>query len=288
VVHASVVHHYRVELSGPLSAVAKELAEIGRPGVGPTFVVAREEGIEYWEAMSRRHPRVTFGIECFAAYEDELLHAVVQNGETTIMARTGVLPSDWGSFHDEDGEPIDDALLREAADRVFRQRLRFDTGRHGSGLATALTFGKALGRLCCRLEETACADRPGDALDAVVELAVLALWTSTCGSSVDSAERDFQHALRTTQSMVHAGRSEFRWQADELDWSEWLRWLIGSTSEVIDAATHVVLERETELHALGAEHYGTPTEQLEVAARSLLTICIEALALFGDAKATAV
>ena len=91
-----------------------------------------------------------------------------------------------------------------------------------------------------------------------------------------------------TQCMVHAGRSEFRCEAAELDWSEWLRWLIGSTSDVIDDATHVWLEPENELHALGAEHYETPIEQLESAARSLLTTCIQAPALFGDAQASAV
>jgi hypothetical protein len=88
--------------------------------------------------------------------------------------------------------------------------------------------------------------------------------------------------------MVHAGRSEFRCEAAELDWSEWLRWLIGSTSDVIDAATHVWLEPENEAHALGAEHYETPIEQLESAARALLTTCIQALALFGDARTSAV
>ena len=282
------MYHYRVELIGPPSAISKEIVEAGQPCAEATFVVAREEGIDYWETISRRHPRVTFGIEYFEAYEDVLVHAVIRNGETTIMARDGVIPSDWGSFHDEDGEPIDGALLRAAAEWVSEQRLRYDAGAHESGLATALTLGKALGRLCCRLEETVSTDGPGDALDAVVELAVLALWTSTSGSSISSAERDFQHALRMTQCMMHAGRSEFRCEAAELDWSEWLRWLIGSTSDVIDAATHVWLEPETELHALGAEHYETPIEQLESAARSLLTTCIQALALFGDAEASAV
>ena len=45
---------------------------------------------------------------------------------------------------------------------------------------------------------------------------------------------------------------------------------------------------ETEAHVLGSEHFGTPLEQLELSARSLLTTCIQALALFGEAERSAV
>lgn len=227
---------------------------------------------------------MSFGIEYFEAFEDELLRVVVQNGETTTMARGSVLPSDWGSFHDEGGETIDDGRLRAAAEWVSEQRFRRDAGRHESGLSTALSMGKALGRLCRRLEGTAHDRTPGPALDAVVELAVIALWTSTSGSSLRPPERDFQHALRITQCMVHAGQSEFRCDPGERDWGEWLRWLIGATSNVVDASTHFWLEPETELHALGAEHHSTPIERVASAAQALLTICIEALALFGEAS----
>jgi hypothetical protein len=282
------MHHYRVDLSGPPAAIAKLLAEIGQETDGSTLFVARDGGVEFWESLSRCHPKVTFGIESFEAFEDELLHALVHNGETTVMAREGLLPSDWGSFHDEDGEPIDDGLLRAAAELVHANRLRYDVGTCATGLATALTMGKALGRLCCRVEGTLYDDASPDALDAVVELAVFALWTSAVGSSKGAAEREYAHACRLTQSMLHAGMSEYRDEPGDAEWDEWLRCLLGSASDIIDAATHVWIEPETDWHAMGAEHHSTPTELLELSARSLLTTCIQALALFSDAHRTAV
>src|SRR4051794_5785779 len=119
------MHHYRVDLTGPPAAIRAVAAETGRAGAGATLVVAREEGIDFWESLSCHHPRVTFGIEWFEAFEDELLRVVIQNGETTVMARASVLPSDWGSYHEEDGDPIDDDLLRAAAEWVARHRLAY-------------------------------------------------------------------------------------------------------------------------------------------------------------------
>lgn len=282
------MHHYRVDLTGPPVAIAAVATEGGQAGDGTTLVVARDEGLSFWEALSRRHPSVTFGIECFETFEDELLRVVIRNGETTVMARDGVLPRDWGSYHEEGGEPIGDDLLRAAAQWVAEQRLAYDMGASENGLATALTMGKALGRLCRRVEETRYADSPGDALDAVVELAVFALWTSAVGMSLGPEEREFAHALRLTQSMLHAGRSEFWDEPGTADWNEWLQCLIGSASDVINAATNVWTGPHTDLHALGSEHHTTPTEQLESEASSLLTTCIQALAMFGEAHRSAV
>jgi hypothetical protein len=277
------MYHYRVDLTGPPAAARAVAAEIGQAGVGTTLIVARDEGIDFWESLSIRHAKVTFGIECFEAFEDELLHAVIQDGETTVMAREGVLPSDLGSYHEEDGDPIGDDLLRAAAEWIAEQRLRHDVGTLESGLATALTWGEALGRLCSRVERTAYGDASPEGLDAVVELAVFALWTSTARSNTGPREREYDHALRLTQSMVHAGRSEF-WDAPgDADWSEWLQVLIGSASHVIETATHVRIEPENDLHALGSEHYRSPEEHLELATRSLLTTCIQTLAMFGEA-----
>src|SRR5215216_1810975 len=117
------MHHYRVDLTGPPAAIRAVVAETGQAGDGTTLIVACGEGIDFWESRSRRHPSVTFGIECFEAFEDELLRVVIRNGETTVMARDGVLPSNWGSYHEEDGEPIDDDLLRAAAKWVAEHRL---------------------------------------------------------------------------------------------------------------------------------------------------------------------
>jgi hypothetical protein len=116
---------------------------------------------------------------------------------------------------------------------------------------------------------------------------VFALAVSTLNRSSGAAERDFDHALRLTQSMVHAGRSEFRDQPGDASWREWLQILIGAASNVIDAACHWWVEPETEVQALGSEHSESPGEQLEGEARSLLTTCVETLAMFGGERAEA-
>lgn len=186
-----------------------------------------------------------------------------------------------GSSHAEGGEPIDEGRLRVAAEWVAEHRLRYERGTLESGLSTALTMGKALGRLCSRVEDTLYGDPTPDALDAVVELAVFAWWTSASGSHGTATELQSEHALRLTQAMVDAGKSEWR---DDDDWDFWLRCVVGSASDVIDRATEVWLEPDSDYHALESEHHSTPLEQLEHAARSLLTTCIEALALFGNAQ----
>jgi hypothetical protein len=236
-----------------------------------------------WMEISRRHTDAILGIEHFEAFGDELVNLIVERGSETVMARTGVLPEGWGSFHDEDGEPLDEDLLRAGAEAVAEQRLRHDVGTLSSGLDTAITMGKVLGRLCSRTEATVWGDPTGDALEAVIELAVFALWVSTAGRSADRAEREFEHALRLTQSVAHGRLDELRDQPGDANWEEWLEVLIASVSDIIESACNCRLEADTELHALGAEHHHTPEEMLELAARSLLTSCLQALALFSGA-----
>jgi hypothetical protein len=239
------------------------------------------EGLDRWEALSRCHPGVRLGLECFESFEDELLSVLIENGSVTEMDRHGVLPDEWGSFHDEDGEPLDDGLLRAAAESVAAQRLSHDVGTLSGGLDVAVTMAQALGRACQRIEPTMFDEPRRDSLDAVIELAVFALRISTSATSMGPAESEFEHALQLTRSMVHAGRSELRDEPGKASWSEWLQIIIGSASDVIDTACHCWFEAETEGHAIGAEHFGTPPEQLELAARSLLTTCLQTLALFN-------
>lgn len=287
------MHHYRVNVNGPERAVKAIVAELTSVGARLTeganarcLVMTSPDGIQTWEALSRRHPQGSLGLECFETFEDELLQLVIENGRVTVMARGSVLPEGWGSFHDEDGELLDGGLLRAAAESVAAQRLQHDVGTLSGGLDIALAMGKALGRFCRRVEATVWAGPPREALDAVIELAVFALWISTCGRSMGVAESQFEQAFRLTQSMVDAGCSEFRDKPGDADWNEWLQVLTGSASDVIDAACHWSYERDTEAHALGGEHSGTPIEQLEGAARSMLTTCLQVLALFDTAADT--
>jgi hypothetical protein len=284
------VHHYRVNVNGPdpvVDAIVAELTSAGARAAEPAeprcLLMASANGVETWEALSRRHPEAILGLECFEALEDELLHVVIENGRPTVMPRHGVLPDDWGSFHEEDGSPLDEDLVRAAAEAVAAQQLQHDVGRLAGGLDVAVTMGKALGRLCCRVEQTVFDDPPREALDAVIELAVFALCVSTSTGSTGRGERDFDRALRLTRSTVHARRSELGDQPGNASWSDWLCVLIGAASNVIDAACECRFEGETEFHWLASEHHG-PRELLELQAQSLLTTCLQALALFDGTQ----
>lgn len=285
------MHHYRVNINGPAAAVAAVTAELARAGAKSCgspgeqrLVMKSEEGFDSWEALSRRHPRATLGLEWFASFEEELVQAVLENGEVTVMAHGGVLPDDFGSFHDEDGQPLAEDLLRTAAESIEARRDQCDI-RIADGSHIAVTMGKALGRFCSRVESTA-ADHPShEALDAVIDLAVMALWTSTSAKPSDPAELEFEHALRLTQSVVHAGRSEFAERPGDACWRQWLLVLVGATGQLVDTACHEWTEPHNEFHALGAEYCETPSEMLELEARALLTACLETLALFDTSMA---
>jgi hypothetical protein len=285
------VRHYRVSINGPEQVVAAVLTELGRTsgrkvaGASSYHVATSPEGIEPWKALSVRHPGVVLGVECFERFVDEYLSLVIEDGEVTTMGRHSVLPDDWGGFYDEDGERLDAELLRAAAETIMAQRLQHAAGTLSCGLDIALTMGKVLGRFCSRVDASPFDDPTREGLDVLIELAVIALRVSSCVTAAGRGERDFAHALRLTQSFVHGGRDELRDRPGEASWSEWLELLIGAASDVLEAACRCSFERETEHHALAAEHYGTPEEQLELAARSLLTTCLQALALFDSGPA---
>ncbi len=281
------VYHYRVTVSGPapaVDAITAELACVGAKSVEiadpPFLVIASADPIETWEATTRRHPTAVLGIEWFEALDDEFVQLLVENGHTTEMSHLPILPDGWGGWHDEDGEPLDEGLLRRAARSVEAQRLRRDPGTLTGGLDTGATMGRALGRLCCRVEPTMFGEPSRDALDAIIEVAVFALWISASAQPSGQAECEFEHALWLTRAVLHAGRDELWDQPGNASWSEWLQLLIGAGSGVIDAACHCWYEAETEAHAVAAEHGGAPPDQLTLEARSLLTTCLQALALF--------
>jgi hypothetical protein len=282
--------HYRAHLNGPAASVdaaAAELVTMGAhriEGPGPSCVtIAGDRGLDEWVALSLRHRGVSFGLECFESFQDELLLTVIADGESTEMSRRSVLPDDWGSCHDEDGEPLADGVLRAAAEAIAERRLQRDGVSCRGTLEVALHVASALGRFGRAVEATAFSDEPSrGAVDAVVDLAALALDLSAPGAPECSGWLDFDRALRLTQSQVHAGRSEYRDQPGSACWGEWLQILLGSASGVIDLACEAWPGAGTDARALGTEHYGAPAERAEFATRSLLTTCVEALALFYD------
>jgi hypothetical protein len=281
------MHHYRVTVNGPDAAAASLLAELAGVGAPPTMssdapcvVIASADGVPCWEELSRRHPDVRLSIEAFEALEDEIVNVVVENGASTLMARVGVLPAEFGAYHEEGGTPLDANLLRAAAERVADRRLHCKVGTLSSGLEVALSMGRELGLLCDRVESTALGDPPADAIDAVVELAAFALWVSASSRSLTRAECEFEHALRLTQSLVHAGRCELWDTPGDASWCEWLGVLIGGASDVVDAACLCDVGPESPTATVSSELHCTPGEGLELEARSLLTSCLQALVLF--------
>jgi hypothetical protein len=278
-------HHYRVDATGPGHALDALLADLASwddpPVVGDEcLVLATARAPSTWIAVSRRHPAAVLGIEHFEAFGHELSRFVVERGSETILDRRGVLPEGWGSVHDEDGARLDAGLLRAAAESVAEGRGRYGVGTLSSGIDTAITVGGALGRFCSLAEPTMWMEPAGDTLDAVVELAVLALHVSVAGRSLDSAERGFEHELRLTRSVAHAGISELSDRPGNANWLDWLETLVSSTAGVIDAACHCRSEPATDLHAIGSEHLG-PEDAMELEAGGLLTACLQALALFA-------
>ena len=94
------------------------------------------------------------------------------------------------------------------------------------------------------------------------------------------AERDFQQALTLTRACGPRGLRPYYHES----WSDWLRIVIGSVGHVLDAATSPLVDgSELEVHSFAAEHHSTASEMLELEVHGLLTTCIQALALFGEA-----
>lgn len=278
------MHYYRVHLSGQEAAVAAMRADIAAHGarlVEPrrlAFLTQADGSGDVWEELSRAHPRAVLGVEGFELFDDELVQMIVANGVATEMARRSVLPEACGYFYDEDSEPLDEALVRAAAELVNAERLRHEVGPVSRGLDVSIQIGAALGRLCA-LPASEGASPP--VVDSVIEMGARALWISAFKQWSHPAERDFEHALGLTRSVVQVCRSEFFDEPGSADWGEWLQVLIGSASDVLDAATHWWPDMGADARAFGSEHFGTPQEQLEGAAQSLLTTCLETLALFA-------
>ncbi|MGZ4200776.1 MAG: hypothetical protein ACXVRH_01825 [Thermoleophilaceae bacterium] len=280
------MHHCRVNVNGPREAADTLIAELCAAGARPVdercLVTTSAAGTDLWEQLSSRHPLVVIGLECFEEFGDDFLQAHIENGRMTVMARNGVLPEDWGGLYDDEGERISEELVRGAAMEVLAAQKRQPPRSPEGSLDVAMSMGKLLGRFCTRTEASALGEPTREALDAVTELALLALVVSAYDSVRSDAEREFQLALRLTQSMVHAGRDEVFDRPGGACWTEWLELLLASASNIVDAACNCCIDRTGEAHAFGAEQYGTPDEHLEYEGRALLTTCLQTLALFAD------
>lgn len=250
-----------------MTAAGAELLAMGATPIGPTcFITAREGGAETWRAFAESHPSIRVSVDLFDEFEDEFVQAIVTAHRNTQLSRRSVLPETFGC-HDEDGEQLPGELLKAAGRAVAADRLAHDVGTLSSHLDDALTMGKALGRFCTRVERSIFDEPFEPDLEAVREIAVFAWWTAVAAQHGGTpAELEFDHALLLTQAVVQAGREELWDKPGGACWMTWVETIIAATSEVIEA---------------GSAADTVPDGQLAFSARSLLTTCIQTLALFG-------
>jgi hypothetical protein len=266
--------HHRLTLTGTddrLTAAGAELVAMGAVPVGEwCFITSHAEDAAMWRTFAENHPSVRLSVEVFGEFEDEFVQAIVTGRCISTLSRRSVLPETFGCF-DEGGQPIPKESLAAAGRAVAADRLAHDVGTLSSALDDALTMGKALGRFCTLVEQTIF-DPAGEAdLDAVREIAVFAWWTAVAEQRGGTArELEFDHALLLTQAVVQAGRETLWDKPGRACWMTWTEAIIVCASEVIEA---------------GSAPERVPDGQLAFSARSLLTTCIQALALFGPVHA---
>jgi hypothetical protein len=265
--------HHRVTLTGPenaLTAAGAELLAIGAVPVGECcFIASQREDAEIWRTFAANHKAVRLSVDVFDEFEDEFVQTIITSRSITTLSRRSVLPESFGCF-DEGGKPIAKEFLRAVGRAVAADRLVHDVGTLSSEIVDALAMGKALGRFCTRVEESIF-DAPGDSdLAAVRELAVFAWWIAVGAEhSGTPRELEFDHALVLTQAVVQAGCEELWDEPGRACWMSWIEAIIAGASEVIEA---------------GSAPERSPKGQLAFSARSLLTTCIQALALFGPSN----
>ena len=288
------MHHYRVTLNGPDGAVARlarELIDRGAVAGGggaDEFVWCMSDGPASVEALSRRHPRVRVGMECFEALGDELLCAVVEGGSSTVLERRalsldadGPVQQAWGICIDEDGEVLDEARVRSAAAVVAVTEV--DGGSLHDGAASALALGAAFGRLCDVASAHARCEQPtARTLAALRELASLACTVGAARSSMSLAELEFERAWLLTQARVHAASEPLWDEPGRASWHEWLEHLTTSAFAAIAAGFLCAPAAMTEDDAVAEEHVRSPGERLEASAGSLVSTCLQALVLFEE------
>ena len=285
------MHRFRINLCGSEAAVTRASEDLQAAGglpIGPRepscWVWESESGLEEVASFSRRHPALWLGVEGFEDFQDELISALVSDGEVTSVHGRGLLPDGWGSFHDEDGDHLDPELLAWAGSVIRGWSAESEGSSLFCGLETALAIGEEIGRLVADTRDFLAIDAPSEqALRAIARLARLALRVSGSARSRTPGELRYLLALRLTQSVVHAGKSEYTDTPGNADWQWWLGILLSSAGELMDEARmcDVVPPGPDPAISPGVQHRDQG-EVMELSARHLVTSCVEGLALFGS------
>lgn len=294
--HDRAMHRFRINLCGSDADVVRateRLQELGGLPIGASepscWTWAAEEGWEAIVSVSREHPSLLLAVEGFEDFSEQIVAATVIDGELTQQGSRTVLPEGWGSFHDEDGRPIDGELLVAAGRAVAEDLREPHTGGRLSGLQMALLLGEELGRFAADTRDFTVLGAPSEnALDGAVRLAQLCVQVSVSARARTPGELNYLVPLRITQSVIHAGKSDYLDAPGNADWPEWLGLLLGSAGSLIDEVHMFDLVPPGPDPALcpGLTRRD-PGEGVEYAARSVVTSCVQALALFGSQQVTA-
>ena len=281
------MHRFRLILLGsgvPAVRAEEALEESGALPIGPrepsTWVWAAEDGVAALEAFSRVHD-TPIGFEGFKDLEDELVSGMVVEGETTIHGRRSVLPSEWGSVVEDDGRSPDWEVIAWAGSVIASRPQDASSSTLFCGLETALVISEEIGRFVRDTRDFLAHNAPTEgSLDAVARLAQLGLRVSAAGASRTRGELSYLLPLRLTQAVAHAGLSE---DGGAAEWSWWLGVLLSSAAGLVDDA-HMcdVVPPGLDPELVPGVEQRDAGRTMELAARGLVTSCVQALAIFGS------
>jgi hypothetical protein len=268
------MHHHRLVLNGPPSAVARFTEELRSAGAATVDDGRRPRLI--WttprasalEALCARHARVIVGVERFASLGDALERLVVHGRETTVLERRGFEVGELDDALPDEGEPLDPAALRAVALEVAALPVRYGPILTATTIDDAVLVGPAVGRLCA-----AATDAPV-ARAALRSLAAIGLTVGANASApACDAELAFERAWRLTQATAFAGQDALWTRPQDADWPEWLMFVLSCAAGLIESCAACAHRAPAGVASLHTEHFATAD----------VMVALQALVLFGEA-----
>lgn len=290
------MHRFRIDVLGSDAATAD--AGVALEERGAVAFGSGNPGCWAWSAaggwdaiadFSRGQASLPLSVQGFQDFQDEMAWAMVTDGEVAVVSRQSVLPSHWGTFHDEDGKPLDREALAWAGSAIAGNDDGLEPSTLFCGLETALVVGGELGRFVTDARDFLSVDAPTQrTLDAIVRLARTALRVGAASRPRSKGELEYLLPLRLTQSVARAGRDGYLEGPGQADWRWWLGILLGAAADLVrEAEMHDVIPGPPEASADTDPHQRDPGVVMELMASALVTSCVQALALFGSERRAA-
>jgi hypothetical protein len=291
------MHHHRLVLNGPSPALQRLVDDLRRAGAtvltgeGSPRLVWSTADPRLVERVAVDYTDVAVGVERFEALGTEVVRLVVRGDETTVLDRRHVVPDAeddgpkaWHRELGDEGLQLDPELLRRAAHDVERCAGDLRPGARADALDGGLTLGRAFGVLCEgadreRAHAGALAAITGLAAAALTVSATRAAGTGACPPAVAAVERSWI----LTRALARAGGEALWDRPPDAAWADWLGHLMAVTSDALLACAESVDGPDTTVAAVHREHFATPDEQRASAVDALIAMCLQTLALFGEA-----